>query len=151
MKVLQLIILCLTGKVTFGFGNGAPAQACTYIAPGHFMTGEHGLPISRRDLRETLFEVNAEIVGSYVRLSVSPTRSVTVAGFVIQARETENASPIGKFELQSQSNDSIAQYMNCNSEVIIININASFLSRILSLYIYIYIYIQKGATIIYMY
>ena len=113
---LQLVILCLTGNV-FGEENGAPPKACKHMAPGHFMSGPHGPPISRRDLRDSPFEVKAEIVGRYVRLLVNG--STTIQGFLIQARQTENGSPIGKFKLQRQSNDSIAKYQNClESEVL---------------------------------
>ena len=115
MKILQLVILCLSGKVVFGYGSGAPSnsKACNHMVPGHVDT----VPIPRKDLSRTPYEVKAEIDGSYVRLSVSGL--VSVAGFLIQARLTSNSPAIGEFKLQSQSNNSIARYQTCGKEVII--------------------------------
>ena len=95
----------------FGWGNGAPTLACERMVPGHLMSDGYGLPISRKDRRDSPFEVKAKIVGRHVRLSV--TGSVPIEGFLIQARQTEKSPPIGRFELLSQSNDSIAKYQNC--------------------------------------
>ncbi|CAB4004885.1 Hypothetical predicted protein [Paramuricea clavata] len=112
MKILQLVILCLSGKVVFGRENGAPSdpKACDHMVPGHL----DPVPIPSKDLSRTPYEVKAEIDGSYVRLSVSGL--VSVAGFLIQARQTSNSPAIGEFKLESQSNNSIARYQTCGKE-----------------------------------
>ena len=117
MNVLQLVILCLTGKLVFGERNGAPENSCEYMNPAHERSSGFEF-IPRKHLRETPYEVKAEMDGKYVRLSVSGT--VPVAGFLIQARQTPNGSPIGKFKLPSESSDSIAKYQNCQDKKVII-------------------------------
>ena len=116
--------MCLTGEVVLGSRNGAPDKACGSMVPGHLMADQPGLPISRKDLRDSPFEIKAKIIGRRVRLSVNG--SVPIEGFLIQARQTETSPPIGRFELQSQSNDSIAKYQNCFNNKVIINTRIVF-------------------------
>lgn len=114
MKVLQLIILYLSGNVVFSLKHGAPSKACAHMLPGHF--GPRW-PISRQ-YGATPYEVRAEIYGSYVRLSVNG--SVNIQGFLIQARQTENGPAFGEFKLQNLSENLIARHQDCSDKGVII-------------------------------
>ena len=115
MKVLQFIILYLSGNVVFSLEHGAPSIACAHMLPGHFIASR--LPILRQD-GVSPYEVRAEIYGSYVRLSVNG--SVNIQGFLIQARQTENGPAIGEFKLQSLSENLIAKHQDCSDKGVII-------------------------------
>ena len=114
MKVLQLIILYLSGNVVFSLEHGAPSKACVHMVPGHI---ESRMPIPRQR-GVTPYEVRAEIYGSYVRLSVNG--SVNIQGFLIQARQTENGPAFGEFKLQSLSENLIAKHQDCSDKRVII-------------------------------
>ena len=109
MKALHLIVLCLTGKIVFGLETGAPSKACVSMFPQHKPLAIVPPTILGKDLRTSPYEVKAEIVGMYVRLTVNGSRSV--GGFLIQARQTENGRAIGKF-----NENVIAQYQDCTSK-----------------------------------
>ena len=108
MKILYLFFLCFNGKVVFGRGSGAPETSCDHMIPGHV----DFVPIVGQQLSKTPYKVKAEIDGAFVRLAVSGSRSL--AGFLIQARETESGPAMGEFKLTANTRKQ-TQYQNCQS------------------------------------
>lgn len=114
MELIQLVILCLTGKIVFGHSKGAPSDTCFYMLPGHTLS-DSSPPAVPVDLSRSPYKVEAEIDGKNVRLSI--TGEMTVAGFLIQARQTEDGPPFGMFRFKpKQSNDSMVQYQDCTGD-----------------------------------
>ncbi|XP_028400249.1 putative defense protein 1 [Dendronephthya gigantea] len=111
MNVLQLVIICLTGRVVFGKPDGAPTKSCYHMQPDH--KRRDGFPplVQTRPLDTIPYQLRAKIEGGFIRLFITGSESEYVAGFLIQARESERGKPIGKFE----SSD-LAKYQECDKD-----------------------------------